>query len=120
MNKAPNKAPQTTFHIRSGDEVIVISGGAKGRRGKITRVIRKIDEGDAIQDPDSYCYGVARLVLLEALKQREKEREALSQMPLSASVDEVQLEVERNDEDAGGLRRCHGGPVRQRLADQNV
>jgi RNA polymerase sigma factor (sigma-70 family) len=62
----------------------------------ITRVIRKIDEGDAIQDPDSYCYGVARLVLLEALKQREKEREALSQMPpLSASVDEMQLEVER-------------------------
>lgn len=41
MNKASNKAPQTTFHIRSGDEVIVISGGAKGRRAKITRVIRK-------------------------------------------------------------------------------
>ena len=70
----------------------------------ITRVIRKIDEGDAIQDPDSYCYGVARLVLLEALKQREKERQALSQMPpLSASVDEVQLEVERR---LSCLRSC--------------
>jgi DNA-directed RNA polymerase specialized sigma24 family protein len=70
----------------------------------ITRVIRKIDEGDAIQDPDSYCYGVARLVLLEALKQREKEREALSHMPpLSASVDEVQLEVERR---LSCLRSC--------------
>lgn len=70
----------------------------------ITRVIRKIDEGDSIQDPDSYCYGVARLVLLEALKQREKEREALSQLPaLAASVDEVQLEVERR---LSCLRSC--------------
>jgi DNA-directed RNA polymerase specialized sigma24 family protein len=70
----------------------------------ITRVIRKIDEGDTIQDPDSYCYGVARLVLLEAIKQREKEREALSQMPpLAASVDEVQLEVERR---LSCLRSC--------------
>jgi ribosomal protein L24 len=41
MNKSSNRAPQTIFHVRSGDEVIVISGGAKGRRAKITRVIRK-------------------------------------------------------------------------------
>jgi DNA-directed RNA polymerase specialized sigma24 family protein len=62
----------------------------------ITRVIRKIDEGAAIQEPDSYCYGVARLVLLESLKEREREREALTQMqPLSLWVDEVQADVER-------------------------
>lgn len=36
-----NKAPQKKFHVRAGDEVIVISGGAKGRQGKIARVIRK-------------------------------------------------------------------------------
>jgi DNA-directed RNA polymerase specialized sigma24 family protein len=52
----------------------------------ITRVIRKIDEGTAIQDPDSYCYGVARLVLLESLKEREKEREALTRMPAAGVV----------------------------------
>ena len=27
------------FHVRSGDEVVVIAGSAKGRRGKISRVL---------------------------------------------------------------------------------
>ena len=27
------------FHVRSGDEVVVIAGAAKGRRGKITRML---------------------------------------------------------------------------------
>jgi DNA-directed RNA polymerase specialized sigma24 family protein len=70
----------------------------------ITRVIRKIDEGAAIQDPDSYCYGVARLVLLESLKDREREREALTQMqPLSLWVDDVQKDIEHRLE---CLRSC--------------
>jgi large subunit ribosomal protein L24 len=29
------------FHVRRGDEVVVIAGSAKGRRGKITRVLTK-------------------------------------------------------------------------------
>jgi len=32
---------QTHFHVRRGDEVVVIAGSAKGRRGKITQVLRK-------------------------------------------------------------------------------
>lgn len=32
---------QKTFHVKTGDEVVVIAGGAKGRRGKISRVNRK-------------------------------------------------------------------------------
>ena len=27
------------FHVRSGDEVVVIAGSSKGRRGKVTRVL---------------------------------------------------------------------------------
>ena len=27
------------FHVRSGDEVVVIAGSAKGRRGKISRML---------------------------------------------------------------------------------
>jgi DNA-directed RNA polymerase specialized sigma24 family protein len=62
----------------------------------LTRVIRKIDEGATIQEPDSYCYGVARLVLLETLKKREKEKAALSQIePLSVSIEEVEDDIER-------------------------
>jgi DNA-directed RNA polymerase specialized sigma24 family protein len=63
----------------------------------ITRVIRKIDEGDSIQDPGSYCYGVARLVLLEALKRREKERDALARfrpLPPPAEDDETEQRLE--------------------------
>jgi DNA-directed RNA polymerase specialized sigma24 family protein len=70
----------------------------------ITRVIRKIDEGAAIEDPDSYCYGVARLVRLEALKERERARDALAQMqPLAVCIEEVQQEVERR---VGCLHAC--------------
>lgn len=29
------------FHVRSGDEVVIIAGSAKGRRGKIARVLTK-------------------------------------------------------------------------------
>lgn len=32
---------QGRFHVKTGDEVVVISGGAKGRLGKITRVNRQ-------------------------------------------------------------------------------
>ncbi|HZP49419.1 MAG TPA: sigma-70 family RNA polymerase sigma factor [Vicinamibacterales bacterium] len=55
----------------------------------ITRVIRKIDEGLAVRDPATYCYGVARHVLLETLKQQERERDALSRFrPAPPSVDD--------------------------------
>lgn len=31
------------FHVKSGDEVVVIAGSARGRRGKITKVLTKRD-----------------------------------------------------------------------------
>jgi DNA-directed RNA polymerase specialized sigma24 family protein len=40
----------------------------------INRIIRKIDEGDAIRDIPTYCYGVARMVFLEKLKSSESRR----------------------------------------------
>ena len=42
----------------------------------LNRVIRKLDEGEEIRDPQAYCYGAARLVLLEALKRQAKEQDA--------------------------------------------
>ena len=49
----------------------------------INRVARRIDEGQAIDNIISYVYGVARLVYLEALKQRERAPVALDQAPQS-------------------------------------
>jgi DNA-directed RNA polymerase specialized sigma24 family protein len=42
----------------------------------LNRVIRKIEQGEEIRDPHAYCYGAARLVLLEALKRQAKEQDA--------------------------------------------
>src|SRR4029077_6977680 len=46
----------------------------------MTRVMRKLDEGEKIVDAATYCYGVARLVLLEALKQQDRQRDALGSL----------------------------------------
>jgi DNA-directed RNA polymerase specialized sigma24 family protein len=68
----------------------------------INRVIRKLDEGGEIRDPGAYCYGVARLVLLEAVKRQGRQQDALH---------EYQRTIPDPDEDdAEGrlacLRRC--------------
>jgi DNA-directed RNA polymerase specialized sigma24 family protein len=47
----------------------------------INRVAKKIDEGELVRDPDSYCYSVARLVFMESLRRQEKEREAVRHQP---------------------------------------
>jgi len=47
----------------------------------INRVARRIDEGEEIRDPSSYAFGVARMLLLEILKEQERERRALSELP---------------------------------------
>src|SRR4029077_4720264 len=52
----------------------------------MTRVMRKLDEGEMILDAGTYCYGVARLVLLEALKQQDKQQEALRGFTVSAAA----------------------------------
>src|SRR4051794_20604309 len=48
----------------------------------LNRLARKIDEGQQISDPFTYVYGIARMILLEVFKEREKERVALANMPL--------------------------------------
>jgi RNA polymerase sigma factor (sigma-70 family) len=48
----------------------------------INRVARRLDEGAEIQNFDAYLYGVARLVLLEGVDDRERERRALQEAPL--------------------------------------
>lgn len=47
----------------------------------INRVARKLAEGEHIQNLSGYFGGVARLVLLEAHKERERERAAFDRLP---------------------------------------
>ena len=47
----------------------------------INRVCRRLSEGEVVTDIASYAYGVARMLLLEILKERQRERAALEQLP---------------------------------------
>src|ERR1041385_3433122 len=44
------------------------------------RIAKKIDEGEEILNPAGYAMGVARLVLLEILKSRQREQSALNEI----------------------------------------
>lgn len=47
----------------------------------INRVARKLEEGEEIQNLSAYIGGVARLVQLEAFKERERRQSALDSVP---------------------------------------
>ena len=57
----------------------------------INRVARRIDEGQVIENVKGYFYGVARMVFMEALKERERAPVALENAPkgLREKVPEV-------------------------------
>jgi len=46
----------------------------------INRVAKKVAEGEEILNPSGYAMGVARLLLLEILKSRQREQSALTEM----------------------------------------
>src|SRR5262249_21912761 len=69
----------------------------------INRVVRKIDEGEAIRDVPTYCQGVARMVLLEKLKGPESRRADFEALPPSALV---APEREEKDEKLDCFERC--------------
>jgi large subunit ribosomal protein L24 len=39
--KGTNQPKQASFHVKKGDEVVVIAGTQRGQRGKILEVLRK-------------------------------------------------------------------------------
>ncbi|MEJ7616640.1 MAG: sigma-70 family RNA polymerase sigma factor [Pyrinomonadaceae bacterium] len=61
----------------------------------INRVARKIAEGEVIQNLQSYFYGVARLLFMESLKEREREQAAIDQLP-----EPIQAAEESGDSDS--------------------
>src|SRR5690349_7209563 len=53
------------------------------------RVARKLDEGIEVKNIGGYCYEVARLVCLEALRGRESRRAPLEEIKLTATASET-------------------------------
>jgi DNA-directed RNA polymerase specialized sigma24 family protein len=52
----------------------------------INRVTRKIDEGEEIENIQAYCYAVARLLLMETLKEQKRAQTAIDQLPSPVQV----------------------------------
>ncbi len=57
----------------------------------LARMARKVVEGESIRDLHTFCYGIARLLCLECIKEQAKERSAircLQMFPADAEPDE--------------------------------
>jgi len=69
----------------------------------ITRVARRLVQGEEVRDPATYVIGVARFLLLEIQKEQEKERRIAS---AQAEIQPAQVESEELEQRAECLRRC--------------
>jgi DNA-directed RNA polymerase specialized sigma24 family protein len=67
------------------------------------RMIGKIEQGEDIQNPFSYCYGVARMVLLEIRKNRVRQQRAVEELGRSQPSTIHQLQTAQAVE---CLNRC--------------
>lgn len=50
------------------------------------RVAKRVYEGEEIQELNGYFFGAARMVLLEVLKEREREQKAINDLPTSEII----------------------------------
>jgi len=69
----------------------------------INRIAKRIDEGEEILNPSGYAMGVARLLLLEIIKSRQREQSALTEMGTSSEAYEA---PEDGDQRLDCLQNC--------------
>jgi RNA polymerase sigma factor (sigma-70 family) len=69
----------------------------------LTRVVRKIEAGEEIRDPSTYIFGIARMLLLEIARNKEKERAAINLLPDTQSLD---IESDEAQNRINCLRQC--------------
>jgi DNA-directed RNA polymerase specialized sigma24 family protein len=73
----------------------------------INRIAKRVAEGEQIQNPSGYAMGVARLLVLEIIKGRQREQVALTEITTTAS--EISGESNDGEERIGCLRSCLNG-----------
>ena len=67
------------------------------------RIAKKIDEGEGILNPTGYAMGVARLLLLEIIKSRQREQSALNEI---GAASEAYVAADDGEERLECLRNC--------------
>lgn len=75
------------------------------------RIAKRVAEGEQLQNPTSYAMGVARLLVLEIIKGRQREHEAINEI---TPVAEAAAEEDGDEGRIECLRECL-----QRLPDDN-
>ncbi len=75
----------------------------------INRVAKRLAEGEEIRDFNGYSYGVARLLLLEILKDRAREERALKELPALRLVHGDPADDDREQDRLECLTRCLEG-----------
>ncbi|HEX6717731.1 MAG TPA: hypothetical protein VF088_11510 [Pyrinomonadaceae bacterium] len=69
----------------------------------INRIAKKVDEGEQIVNPSGYAMGVARLLLLEIIKGRQREQSALTEL---GTASEAYVESDDGESRLECLRNC--------------
>ena len=69
----------------------------------INRIAKKVDDGEEILNPSGYAMGVARLLLLEIIKGRQREQAALTEIGTGG---EVYVEPDDGETRLGCLQNC--------------
>ena len=69
----------------------------------INRIAKKVAEGEQILNPSGYAMGVARLLLLEILKSRQREQSALTEI---GQANEVYVDSNDGEDRLDCLRDC--------------
>jgi RNA polymerase sigma factor (sigma-70 family) len=72
----------------------------------INRVTRRICEGEEVRDLNGYCYGVARLLLLEVYKESQREVKALAELTPHRGSDDDETDNEERAHRLECLSRC--------------
>jgi DNA-directed RNA polymerase specialized sigma24 family protein len=67
------------------------------------RIAKKIDEGEDILNPGGYARGVARLLLLEIMKSRQREQSALNEI---GTASDVYVAADDGEDRLECLRKC--------------
>src|SRR5687768_9610077 len=73
----------------------------------INRIAKRVAEGEQIQNPPGYAMGVARLLLLEIVKGRQREQVAMNELTTTSS--EIAADPDDGEERLGCLRHCLQG-----------
>jgi DNA-directed RNA polymerase specialized sigma24 family protein len=69
----------------------------------INRIAKKVHEGEEILNPSGYAMGVARLLLLEIIKSRQREQSALNEM---GTASEAYVESDDSQSRLDCLQNC--------------